>query len=194
MKIIKLPHDIKEYIKKKMILSVSACVVLLIMICAILVCWGEMLFGGFGEYNMIAIYVILLLLPFVVTGAPIYLFDKSWHGVIANVELKTINSFKKGTLKIMTCKVQLEVTIDRDDGKRVVKVFEEISPSSIPKDWTEKSMDFRVGEDIYHIVGLKHPLVVHKGHNELVKCVVCGLRNPSGNERCAACGHSLIER
>lgn len=190
---IKLPHDIKEYIKKKMILSVSACVVLLTAVVTVLVCWGEFLFGGFGKYNMIGIYAFLLLLPFAVTGATIYLFDKSWHGVIAKVELKAINSFRKGT-KIMIKKVQLEVTVDRDDGKRVVKVFEEVNPSNIPKDWTEASTDFRVGDDIYHIVGLKHPLVVHKGRIELTKCVICGLRNPSGNERCDGCGHSLIER
>ena len=193
MNYIKLPHDIKEYIKKKMIFRVTACIILLAAVVTILACWGEMLFGGFGKYNMIGIYALLVLLPFAATGAPIYLFDRSWRGVIANVELKTINSFKKGS-KVMIKKVQLEVTIDREDGKRMVKTFEEVNPFSIPKDWSENSTDYRVGSEIYHIVGLKYPLVVHKGHNELTKCVVCGLRNPSGNERCDGCGHSLVER
>ena len=94
----------------------------------------------------------------------------------------------------MIRKIQLEVTVGRDDGKQVVKIFEEINSSSIPKDWNEKSTDFRVGDDIYHIVGLKYPLVIHKERAELTKCIVCGLRNPAGNERCGGCGHSLIER
>ena len=190
---IKLPHDIKEYVKRNIILRVSVCVILLIAVTTVLALWGDMLFGGFGKYNMIGIYVLILLFPLAVTGAPLYIIDKSWHGVIAHVELKAVNSFKKGT-KIMIRKVQLEVTIDRDDGKRVTKVYEEITPSNIPKDWSEESTDFRVGDEIYHIVGLKHPLVVHKGHIELTKCIVCGLRNPSGNERCDGCGYSLIER
>ena len=190
---IKLPHDIKEYIKRKMVLRVSTCIALFFTVATILILWGEMLFGGFGKYNMIGIYAVLLILPFAATGVPIYLFDKNWRGTITGVELKTVNSFKRGT-KIMIKKNQLEVTIDRADGKRVVKTFEEINPFSIPKDWSEASTDFRVGCEIYHIVGLKHPLVIHKGHNDLTKCIVCGLRNPSGNERCDSCGHSLIER
>ena len=193
MDIIKLPYDIKEYIKKKMILRVSACVILLLAVVTILVCWGEMLFGGFGKYNMIGIYALLVLFPFAVTGMPIYLFDRNWKGVISNVELKTINSFKHGS-NVMIKKFQLEVTIDREDGKRIVRTFEEVDPFSIPKDWSESSTDYRVGSEIYHIVGLKHPLVVHKGYSELTKCVICGLRNPSGNERCDGCGHSLIEK
>lgn len=194
MENIKLPHDVKEYIKRKIAIRVAVCVVFLAAVVTVLICWGEMLFGGFGKYNMIGIYVLLLLLPFAVTAAPVYLLDKSWHGIISHVELKSINSFKKGTMKIMIRKIQLEVTIDRDDGKQVVKIFDEINPSSIPKDWSEKATDFRVGDDIYHIAGLKHPLVIHQGHSELTKCIVCGLRNPAGNERCVGCGHSLIER
>ena len=193
MDIIKLPHDIKEYIKRKKMLHISACVILLTAVVAILACWGEMLFGGFGKYNMIGIYAILILLPIAITKAPIYLFARNWKGIVSNVELKTINSFKRGT-KIMIKKILLEVTIDREDGKRIIKTFEEVNPFSMPKDWSETSTDYRVGSEIYHIVGLKYPLVVHKGHNESVKCVVCGLRNPCGNERCGSCGHSLIER
>ena len=193
MDIIKLPYDIKEYIKKKMILRVSACVILLLAVVTILVCWGEMLFGGFGKYNMIGIYALLVLFPFAVTGMPIYLFDRNWKGVISNVEVKTINSFRHGS-NVMIKKFQLEVTIDREDGKRIVRTFEEVDPFSIPKDWSESSTDYREGSEIYHIVGLKHPLVVHKEYSELTKCVICGLRNPSGNERCDGCGHSLIEK
>ena len=114
MDIIKLPHDIKEYIKRKKILHLSACVILLVAILAILVCWGEMLFGGFGKYNMIGIYAILILLPMAITRAPVYLFDRNWKGVISKVELKTINSFKNGS-KVMIKKILLEVTIDRAD-------------------------------------------------------------------------------
>lgn len=194
MENIKLPHDIKEYIKRKIVFRVAVCAIFLIAVVTVLSCWGEMLFGGFGKYNMIVIYILLVLLPFAVTATPIYLFDKNWHGVITHVELKSINSFQKGTMKTMIRKVQLEVTIDRDNGKQVVKIFDEINPSSIPKDWSERSTDFRVGDDIYHIVGLKYPLVIHKGHAELTRCIVCGLKNPAGNEKCDGCGYSLIER
>ena len=138
--------------------------------------------------NYIAFGIVFLILPFVFTGVPFVLRDKSCCGEIVELSVKTETVFDKsarvrssGFVNVVYARIQLE------DGKTVRKIAY--------KEWVnakQKKLDvLQVGDVVVYISGMHFVQRISDDERKDNFCVVCGALRPSKEEKCYNCGHTL---
>ena len=206
MKKMILPDDLESYRTKKIIkillpffvllfLSVTACLLLSYKIPTL---------EHATPSKVKIVYAVLLVLPFIITGVPKKLIDRSWCGEIVSVDAKTYNSvYMKGILKQYT-KVSVVLEIRLNNNKTItteVFVTPEItdSPGSlhstlqrIPHKETQQQITkYNAGDKVYHFYLFDH-LLIENEKEQTVTCVVCGAVSPKESKKCAICDHSIL--
>ena len=190
-----LPEDIRKIVTRSVAKRVIPCIILEFILLWYVILFGEMSFKMVGIEVRILIYIALILLPFIITGVPLKLIDRSWKGEIVaiNVDMgldRSVNG--KGVREVS----YLVLKIKRDDGKIVdhtVSVFSlgyTMQSSRAKSEFAED--DYAVGDKVYHYYGIKRLLIIHKDNSR--ECVICGSNNPEKNDRCFYCGHSIIKK
>ena len=196
-----LPNDLVNYVKKKVIRCISLFVVCLCATIAISV----LTWDYFATRTPLAFHIGVLfwinVIPFFIAKFPWTLIDKSWSGEVVDVSIEekvgayTVANYMGAYPKnIIYLKVKLEngkhkrIAI-REYGRRRHIGFEVPNEGDV----TKHLDDYSVGDRVYHFYGLKHYFVVKKNAS-FSECVVCGLNNKKGCDKCASCGHSLIKR
>lgn len=139
--------------------------------------------------NYVAFGIIFLILPFVLTGVPFCLLDKSCCGEIVDIEIKTEVRIEKGTPKmgrpiyknIVYAKIKLE------SGKVVrKKVYEELADTK-----GSRLETLLVGDVVVYVSGMIAVQRISDDERKDNFCVVCGALRPSKEEKCYNCGHTL---
>ena len=200
MKKITLPADIENYVHKSIAKRIIKCVLLMILFGTILYFWGERMFSFSPELKTGA-YIVVMLLPFIISGVPIKLIDRSWCGEIIKVHIKEEVAFNTvgGVKGIPYTKHSVYLLVKTDKG---------IIKNILAKEYGSKlnngadvplqgkiehhTDDYTVGEKIYHFYGLKNYYVV-RNHSDTLDCVVCGSENKRENKTCYDCGHTLLK-
>ena len=190
-----LPEDIRKIVTRSVAKRVIPCIILEFILLWYVIFFGEMSFRMVGIEVRILIYILLILLPFIITGVPLKLIDRSWKGEIIGINVdmglnRSVNG--KGVREVS----YLVLKIKRDDGKIVdhtVSVFSlgyTMQSSRAKSEFAED--DYAVGDKVYHYYGIKRLLIIHKDNSR--ECVICGSNNPEKNDRCFYCGHSIIKK
>ena len=190
-----LPEDIRKIVTRAVAKRVIPCIILEFILLWYVIFFGEMSFRMVGIEVRILIYIVLILLPFIITGVPLKLIDRSWKGEIIGINVdmglnRSVNG--KGVREVS----YLVLKIKRDDGKIVdhtVSVFSlgyTMQSSRAKSEFAED--DYAVGDKVYHYYGIKRLLIIHKDNSR--ECVICGSNNPEKNDRCFYCGHSIIKK
>lgn len=190
-----LPDDIQRKVVNSIIKKVFPCIVLEIIIVLYIVFWGEKSFKMVDLGVRVLIYVVLIIVPFVVTGVPLKLIDRSWKGEIVaiNVNMGLVRSVNGRGVRDGS---YLILKIKRDDGKIIEHTLNVFTYANAMKSNRARSEfaedDYAVGDKVYHYYGIKRLLIIHKDKSR--ECVICGANNPEHNDRCFNCGHSIIKK
>ena len=195
-----LPADIENYVHKSIAKRIVKCVLLLILFGAILYFWGERMFSYNTEFKLTC-YIVVMILPLVISGVPIKLIDSTWRGEIIKVHIKEQVAFNtvgsvKGVpytkhsiyLLVKTDKGRVKKILANEYGSKLNNGAEVPSQGKIE----HRTEDYSVGDKVYHFYGLKHCFVVRED-SEYIDCVVCGTRNKRENKECFDCGHELLK-
>lgn len=153
--------------------------------------WGDRLFHSMGSEMRISFYVLFLLLPFLISGVPFRMIDKSYRGTVVKVKVETTvdnASAAKPTREHLYPKNTVFLLIRRDDGKTILKKVYEGKANS-----QEILETYKEGDAVFHLYGTKHIGVIPKASDAQVSCAVCANTNSIENETCRTCGHSLIK-
>ena len=190
-----LPEDIRKIVTRAVAKRVIPCVISELIVLWYVIFFGEMSFKMVGIEVRILIYIVLILLPFIITGVPLKLIDRSWKGEIIGINVdmgldRSVNG--KGVREVS----YLVLKIKRDDGKIIEHTMSVFSHSTAMKSNRARSEfaedDYAVGDKVYHYYGIKRLLIIHKDKSR--ECVICGSNNPEKNDRCFYCGHSIIKK
>ena len=196
-----LPKDIIKYVNRKITRCISVFAILEIVAIVISVLTNEYFIKSTNIAFYVFVVVFLCAVPFIVSGFPFRLIDRSWHGVVTETFVKTETGTytAAGTKAFPYDKNVIYIKVKRDDGKELCIPAREFGIRNHPGfpvpnegDVTKHLNDYSVGDQVYHFYGLKHNLIVKK-NLELIECAVCGVQNSSERDDCVICGHSLIK-
>lgn len=191
MKKIIVPEDLKKIGRNKIIGRIVAFEILFVSSVLILYFAANWLSTVSFE-NKVITYIFFLVLPFVLSGFPHKLIDKTWSGTVVKSEVKTLVTrkfFEAGSLKRRNYNFVYVVKDDKDfDTETVTNV--KINENGY--------LDmYNKGDKVVHVYGCNYLYVMPKKANDPVVCVVCGMKNyneedNAGNRGfCKSCGHSL---
>ena len=202
-----LPDSLKKRRLRKIFLRVLSCLVLFAFALVSIILWGETIFP-FPTQNASSLrylcYGLFLLLPFLITGVPLKLIDKSFSGTIRKAEIKDkINYGSGGSMKRTGSYLQsdLILTVETDDGK-VIK-YTRLSFGTPLHSYSTGNYhtgnadhhkhEFREGERIYKYYGFPYPYIAHPTLPDDKYCIVCGQKNENKEDFCFSCGAELVE-
>lgn len=148
------------------------------------------------------VYAVLLILPFVITGFPKKLIDKSWCGEIIGVDTKIYNTLYSLNNSCTYTKASIVLTVKLSDKKtKEVEVFATPTPREnsfySAANWKPdgkveyQESKHNVGDKVYHLYLFDHLLIESK-KDQTVTCVVCGAVSPKASKKCAICDHSIL--
>ena len=127
-----LPEDIRKIVTRSVAKRVIPCIILEFILLWYVILFGEMSFKMVGIEVRILIYIALILLPFIITGVPLKLIDRSWKGEIVaiNVDMGLDRSVNGRGVREVS---YLVLEIKRDDGKTVEHTLSVFSHSNAMK-------------------------------------------------------------
>ena len=186
-----LPTDIQQHVKNKIVKRVVKCLLAEAAVMTALFFMGDRFFSALGPVGQSITYALLLLLPFLLTGVPFKLLDRSWRGTIMKVRVKTgveCGSLARTTKETIYYKNTVILTIQLDSGKTIRRRAYE------GRCGTKSNFDeYQVGNPVYHFYGIEPLYVISGRENDTRKCLLCGMSAPTQNKVCPACGHTLIK-
>ena len=196
-----LPKDIVKYVNKEIARCISTFAILEIVAITISILTYEYFTKSTNIIFSILMLIFLCAIPFFVSRFPFKLIDRSWHGVVTDVIVKseTGTYTAAGTKSFPYDKNVIYLKVKRDDGKELRIPAREFGIRNHPGftvpnegDITKHLNDYSIGDHVYHFYGLKHNRIVKKNF-EMIECVVCGTQNTNVRDDCINCGHSLIK-
>ena len=198
--VICLPNDLQEYVRKKTGRRVAKCVAFEAAVILFLLVLGNRVFSALGVILQSLVYVILLMLPFLLTGVPLaFIWDRNWSGTVTDVKVKTKTAYTTDYQYLQNIIILTMVNADGKTFKKTVAVHNvQTSKGSVLVSYSEAKVehymnDYQIGDEVYHFSGLPYPLVIGPNYKERTTCVVCGQETKSDQSRCWNCDHSLIK-
>lgn len=183
---VEIPADIADIVRRRNRKKIVTCAVWFCAMVAVLIyAWTipQLVFKNYLVFG-----IVFLVLPFVFTGVPFSLLDKSCLGEIVELSVKTEIVYDKsarirasGFMNVVYARIRLE------DGKEIRKIAY--------KEWVnakQKRLDvLRKGDVVVYISGMHFVQRISDDERKDNFCVVCGALRPSKEEKCYNCGHTL---
>ena len=186
-----LPKDLAAYRTKQILKRVIPCLLLLGILAAILILWGNSIFSIENKIAQGSCFIIVMLIPFAVTGVPFKLIDSTCYGVVKKVTMETTTdsqSSAKPALEQLYIKNTIYLSIEKPNGKRVhKKVYS--GKASLQQNLNT----YHEGDTVFHLYGTNTVIVLPTKSSLNLPCAVCGSTNEIQNDQCRHCGHSLIK-
>lgn len=169
--------------------------------------WGNKLFPTTLDYPFgykglrVLFYILILIIPFLVTGVPLKFIDSSWSGTITEIKIKeNLGTSSHPQYVHVHKKEDLILVIKRDDGKElehtVLSLVERHRPGGdgtpIGKIFYHDTK-YAVGDRVHKYYGFKHLYFVSQNHLNTKNCIVCGSQNGITENSCWYCRSDVIE-
>ncbi len=186
-----LPKDLQKYCRKIILKRVIPCIVLISVFVTILALWGNNIFNIDNKYIQISCYIVVMLIPFVITGVPKKLIDSTYYGTIKKVDIVTTmdnDSSVKPTSEHIHLKDTIYLSIERPDGKLIYK-----KAYGCKARLQQKLNKYCEGDSVFHLYGTNTVVVLPDSTDNTVLCAVCGSSNNIEDDKCRDCGYSLIK-
>ena len=187
----KIPNDLKKFARSYVVKRVVACIVMLALLAVFLVLWIDIIFPSSLSSIKALFAIAVLSLPFVITGVPFKLFDKTYFGTVESVAVDTTvdsDAKAKPTRETLYVKNTVYLSIRTTDGKTIDRKAYSSQASK------KQSYDmYKKGDKVFHLYGSKHTIILPIKSDSYVKCAVCGDLNETNNDKCRNCGHTLIK-
>ena len=198
-----LPEDIRKYVRKKVVLCVSKFLIFEIIAAAI--CVNLFLWEDFQAKTTLVSKCLLIVISVIfscwLSGFPIKLIDKTWSGVVTNVDIREeIGVRSGGGARVFNyTKHVIYLTVNKDDGKNIEIPIREFGRRShkgfsVPNEGNIQNHlnEYSVGDTVIHFYALKEYYVI-KSKSDMIDCLICGTKNEKGRAVCLECGCSLLK-
>ena len=190
MKNLYLPADLKKYVRKRIMKRVIPCGILLIICGVVLLLWGNRIFDTDNLGFKYFCYFLVMLVPFLVTGVPIKLKDKTYFGTIDRVDIVTtydLSSKVHAKLEMLYKKNTVYLNVILPDGKELyTKVYEGKA------NLQQHLSTYEKGDMVFHLYGTEYTVILPKDAETRVQCAICGSNNDKEQDVCRNCGYSLV--
>ena len=186
-----LPKDLKAYCKKRVLMRVLPCILMFVAFGLILLEWGTVIFATQNKIYRISCYVVVMILPFVLTGVPHKLFDSTYYGTVKKVDIVTTMdnaSSVKPTREHLYLKNTIYLEIETPDGTLIYK-----KAYSGKARLQQNINTYNEGDLVFHLYGTNVTIVLPDSADTSVQCSVCGTSNNINDDKCRDCGHSLVK-
>lgn len=187
-----LQKDLEKYCRKRILKRVIPCIILSSVLAIILALWGNIIFNTENKIFQTSCYIVVMLIPFVVTGVPHNLIDSTYCGTVKKVDIVTTtdnDSSIKPTREHLYLKNTIYLSIEQPNGKHIYK------KAYSGKALLQQSINtYNEGDLIFHLYGTNNVVVLPDANDTAVHCAVCGSSNNIENDKCRNCGHSLVKR
>lgn len=189
---LKLPHDIKVHIAKKLFPRILLFTTLIIATVFVERVFHSTLVahyaGAGGLYYVIIIPNIMLL-----SGVPKEFIDKSWRGEIVGVYVKKHldnTQYIPASCESMRDRYSIHLKLKLDDGN--IKTVEACHDyEKFDENLKGVRYTYKVGMRVLHVYGTKCIQILPNDDSEWINCVICADNNPIERDKCQSCGHTL---
>ena len=186
-----LPKDLQIYCRNRILKRVIPCIILISVFATILALWGNVIFNTDNKAFQTSCYVVVMLIPFIITGVPHKLIDSTYYGTVKKIDIVTTtdnDSSVKPTREHLCLKNTIYLSIERSDGKLIYKKVYS------GKARLQQSINtYNEGDLVFHLYGTNTVVVLPDSKDGTVVCPICGDSNIIDNDTCRSCGHSLIK-
>ena len=186
-----LPKDLQIYCRNRILKRVIPCIFLISAFATILALWGNIIFNTDNKEFQISCYLVVILVPFAITGVPHKLIDTTYYGTVKKVDIVTTtdnDSSAKPTREHLYLKNTIYLSVERPDGKIIYK------KAYSGKARLQQNINaYKEGDIVFHLYGTNTVVVLPNTNDSSVHCPVCGCSNKVENDHCRNCGHSLIK-
>ncbi|MCR4682725.1 MAG: hypothetical protein K5647_05245 [Clostridiales bacterium] len=201
-----LPKDLKRYALGSLLKKLILFLLLEGIITAVVILFGERLFGKTNIWFRIPATALLLLIPVFLTKIYKVYADHTWAGTVKGVSVKSVIVqevlSKTGDREGTYYKNMIFLTLEQTDGKTVTRKADEEKllinrgKAGNGTNTSEKVTGrFREGDMAFHLYGSNRTVVIPPDDTEYIRdCAVCQSENPSDAEICRVCGHTLVRR
>lgn len=190
MKKTKLPKDLTLFSIKTALKRIVPCVLMLIAFAVALIFWGDVILPIQKEPVKTILYVIVMLVPFAVTGVPYKMLDRTYSGTVQKVEITTTvdNAYhSKPTRESLYYKNTVYLHVMQENG---VVIRQKVSEKDARA--AQNLEAYKVGDKVFHLYGSTQTIVLPEEKDELVQCAICGEANYKNECHCKLCNHTLI--
>ena len=84
-----LPKDLQIHCRNRILKRVIPCIILISVFATILALWGNVIFTIDNKAFQTSCYIIVMLIPFAITGVPHKLIDSTYYGTVKKVDIVT---------------------------------------------------------------------------------------------------------
>lgn len=205
----RLPDDLRQVVKKRIIKKLSLFFALLIFLGGVLLLFGDRLFNTDVVAFKVSCYVCVMLLPFVITGVPFCLIDSSWYGEIVRVDIEEAVEATRESKPRLYGALYTVITVKKSNGRLITKEIKQSNFSMYKGLWGASTGiavsarerknehfcdDYRVGDTVFHLYGSYGVVVLPRSSSEQVRCAVCGDQCLVADEHCGKCGSTLVKK
>lgn len=186
-----LPKDLQQYCRKRILKRVIPCIILISVFATILILWGNVIFNTDNKAFQTLCYIVVMLIPFVITGVPHKLIDSTYYGTVKKVDIVTTtdnDSSVKPTRENLYLKNTIYLSIEKPDGKLIYK-----KAYSGKVRLQQNINTYNEGDLVFHLYGTNTVVVLPDSNDSAVHCAVCGSSNNTEDDKCRDCNHSLIK-
>ena len=186
-----LPKDLLIYRKRKILMRVLPCAILTVAFAVILSLWGDIIFCIDIKVIQISCYIVFMFLPFIITGVPHKLIDRTYYGTVKKVDIETTtdSEFARPMREYLYFKNTIYLTVEEPDGKLIHK------KAFAGKARLQQNLNkYQEGDRVFHLYGTSTIIVLPGADSTSVHCAVCGESNNIADEVCRNCGHSLVKK
>ena len=201
-----IPKDLKKFSMVICLKKVIPFILLEGVITAVVILFGERMFGKTNIWFRIPAIALLLLIPVFLTKIYKVFVDRTWAGTVKGVSVKSVivseALSKTGDREGTYYKNMIFLTLEQTDGKTVTRKADEEKlminrgKAGNGTNTSEKVTGrFREGDMAFHLYGSNRTVVIPPDDTEYIRdCAVCQSENPSDAEICRVCGHTLVRR
>ena len=200
-----IPKDLKKFSISYFVKKMIPFILLEGVITAVVILFGERLFGKTNIWFRIPATALLLLIPVFLTKIYKVFADRTWAGTVKGVSVKSVivqETLSKGDREGTYYKNMIFLTLEQTDGKTVTRKADEEKlqinrgKAGNGTNTSEKVTGrFREGDMAFHLYGSNRTVVIPPDDTEYKRdCAVCQSENPSDAEICRVCGHTLVRR
>ena len=186
-----LPKDLQIYCRNRILKRVIPCIILISVFATILALWGNVIFNTDNKAFQASCYIVVMLIPFALTGVPHKLIDSTYYGTVKKVDIVTTmdnDSSVKPTREHLYLKNTIYLSIERPNGKLIYK-----KAYSGKAKFQQNLNAYNEGDLVFHLYGTDVVTVVPNATSTKCCCCVCKDDNEITNQTCRSCGYSLIK-
>ncbi|MBQ7780098.1 MAG: hypothetical protein IJ404_06350 [Clostridia bacterium] len=187
-----IPDDVRRYARRKRFIRYGIRILIFLALMAFAV-WqvfivGERTFERVDLIGRILGKTVILVAPFIITGIPWKLHDRSFIGIVKTPVVKTfyghLNNTKEHNKAFNSLYLVIDTPFSKKDKRRKISTAE--------SKYLQHLDVYRKGDVIYRLDGANYAFRFPTDEDGRRVCVICGLQGHEGWKSCNVCGYNYI--